>query len=177
MTPRASFPEIVKFPVVVGKRRFCLLLLPVRIPPWAWIPVSCESCVLSRRGLCDGLITRPEELYRLWCVWVWLWTLDNQKALAHWGAVVPFKKIFLKHNLFSQGKSRFMSSLRCVCVFVCVRVWISYSPISTFKLFEKFYMQLCINVMPFGEKKTCIFKLLQSKITEIWQYRFVTREV
>jgi hypothetical protein len=24
--------------------------------------------VLSRRGLCDELITRPEESYRLWCV-------------------------------------------------------------------------------------------------------------
>jgi len=23
---------------------------------------------LSGRGLCDGLITRPEESYRLWCV-------------------------------------------------------------------------------------------------------------
>ena len=30
--------------------------------------VYCECCVLSGRGLCDGLITRPEESYRLWCV-------------------------------------------------------------------------------------------------------------
>jgi hypothetical protein len=30
--------------------------------------VCCECCVLSRRGLCDELITRPEESYRLWCV-------------------------------------------------------------------------------------------------------------
>jgi len=28
--------------------------------------VCCECCVLSGRGLCDGLITRPEESYRLW---------------------------------------------------------------------------------------------------------------
>ena len=27
-----------------------------------------ECCVLSGRGLCDELITRPEESYRLWCV-------------------------------------------------------------------------------------------------------------
>ena len=27
-----------------------------------------ECCVLSGRGLCDKLITRPEESYRLWCV-------------------------------------------------------------------------------------------------------------
>jgi hypothetical protein len=30
--------------------------------------VSCECCELSGRGLCDGLITRPEESYRVWCV-------------------------------------------------------------------------------------------------------------
>jgi hypothetical protein len=30
--------------------------------------VCCEWCVLSGRGLCDGLITRPEESYRLWRV-------------------------------------------------------------------------------------------------------------
>jgi hypothetical protein len=27
-----------------------------------------ECCVLLGRGLCDELITRPEESYRLWCV-------------------------------------------------------------------------------------------------------------
>jgi hypothetical protein len=25
-------------------------------------------CVLSGRGLCDELITHPEESYQLWCV-------------------------------------------------------------------------------------------------------------
>ena len=30
--------------------------------------VCCECCVLSGRGLCDELITRPEEYSRLWCV-------------------------------------------------------------------------------------------------------------
>jgi hypothetical protein len=30
--------------------------------------VCCECCVLSGRGLYDGLITRPEESYRLWRV-------------------------------------------------------------------------------------------------------------
>jgi len=30
--------------------------------------VTCECCVLSHRGHCDELITRPEESYRLWCV-------------------------------------------------------------------------------------------------------------
>jgi hypothetical protein len=40
----------------------------VRIPRGAWIFVCCECRVLSRRGLCDELITRPEESYRLCCV-------------------------------------------------------------------------------------------------------------
>jgi hypothetical protein len=40
----------------------------VRIPPEALMFVCCECCVLSGRGLCDELITRPEESYRLWCV-------------------------------------------------------------------------------------------------------------
>ena len=30
--------------------------------------VCCECCVLSGRYLCDELIARPEESYRLWCV-------------------------------------------------------------------------------------------------------------
>jgi len=45
-----------------------LLIFWVRIPPGAWMSVCCECCVLSGRGLCDELITRPEESYRLWCV-------------------------------------------------------------------------------------------------------------
>ena len=40
----------------------------VQIPPGAWIFVCCECRVLSGRGICDELITRPEESYRLWCV-------------------------------------------------------------------------------------------------------------
>ena len=45
------------------------LLRPwVRIPPGAWIFVCCECRVLLGRGLCDELITRPEESYRLCCV-------------------------------------------------------------------------------------------------------------
>ena len=34
----------------------------------AWMFVCCDCCVLSGRGLCDELITRSEESYRLWCV-------------------------------------------------------------------------------------------------------------
>jgi len=36
--------------------------------PIGGMDVCCECCVLSGRGLCDELITRPEESYWLWCV-------------------------------------------------------------------------------------------------------------
>ena len=67
-------PICITLPVPVAaclRRRSAparLLRLWVRIPPGAWKCFCCECCVLSGRGLCDGLITRPEESYRLWCV-------------------------------------------------------------------------------------------------------------
>jgi hypothetical protein len=33
------------------------------------------------RSFCVGLVTRPEESYRVWFVWVWSWTLENEEAL------------------------------------------------------------------------------------------------
>ena len=56
--------------ILAGERPVASRLLRswVRIPPGAWIFVCCECRVLSGRGLCDELITRPEESYWLWCV-------------------------------------------------------------------------------------------------------------
>ena len=57
--------------------------------------VCCECCVLSGRGLCDGLITRPEESYRLSCVVVCDLeeNLKNEEAIARvWAASVIEKK-------------------------------------------------------------------------------------
>ena len=48
-----------------GSAAALMLGLWVRIPPGAWMSVSCECCVLSGRGLCVVLITRPEECYRV----------------------------------------------------------------------------------------------------------------
>jgi len=45
-----------------------LLGLWVQIPARACMSVCCECCVLLGRGLCVGLIIRPEESYRVWCV-------------------------------------------------------------------------------------------------------------
>jgi hypothetical protein len=70
----------------------CLGLQPLgcwyygfRIPPGTWMTVCCKCCVC----LCEGLITHPEESYRVWCVLSVIGILDNEVALVHYGAVAP----------------------------------------------------------------------------------------
>jgi hypothetical protein len=48
-----------------------LLEFLVRIPAVICISACCGCFVLCGRGLCDGPVTRPEDSYRLWCVWLW----------------------------------------------------------------------------------------------------------
>ena len=60
--------------------------------------------MLSGRGLCDELITRPEESYRLWCVVVCdLENLKNEEAMTSVGSQRHGKKnkrsLFLKLGL------------------------------------------------------------------------------
>jgi hypothetical protein len=60
--------------------------------------VCCECCVLSGRGLCDKLITHPEESYRLWCVVVCdLENLKNEEAMTCVGSQHHSKK---KKNIY-----------------------------------------------------------------------------
>ena len=55
--------------------------------------------VLSGRGLCVGLISRPEEPYRVECVWVWSLSRDNKEALTHQGCRITKKWFILRKNL------------------------------------------------------------------------------
>ena len=55
--------------------------------------VCCECCVLSGRGLCDGLITHPEGSYRLWYVIVCGLETSRMGALPAFGRSVIGKKI------------------------------------------------------------------------------------
>jgi hypothetical protein len=49
--------------------------------------VCCECCVLLGKGLCDELITHPEESYRWWCVVVCdLENLKNEEAMTRAGS-------------------------------------------------------------------------------------------
>jgi hypothetical protein len=70
-----------------------LLGLWVRIPPLAWMSFCCDCRVLSGRGLCDELITRPEKSYRLCCVVACdLETSWKRRPWPTGGAVTPKKK-------------------------------------------------------------------------------------
>jgi hypothetical protein len=56
--------------------------------------VSCECCVMSGRGICDELVPRPEESYRLRCVSN---VCDHETSTKRGGpgpyrAVEPYKK-------------------------------------------------------------------------------------
>jgi hypothetical protein len=69
----------------------------VRISPGAWIFVC---CVLLGRGLCDELITRREESYRLLCVVVC--DLETLRMRRPWPALVSstYLCLFLPIGLF-----------------------------------------------------------------------------
>ena len=72
----------------------------VRISPGSWMFVCCEFCVLSGRGLCDELTTRPEESYRLWCVVVY--DLETSRMRRPWpafGRSATAKKIIEWHSV------------------------------------------------------------------------------
>ena len=62
-----------------------LLGLRVRIPPGEFFVVSCECCVLSGSGICDGPIPRPEKSYRMWCVIVY--DLETSRMRRPWPAL------------------------------------------------------------------------------------------
>jgi hypothetical protein len=68
----------------------------------------CYECrVLSGRGLCDELITRPEESYLLWCVAVW--DLETSRMRRPWPVLVRSAmgggEVFLGGRLgYSQGE-------------------------------------------------------------------------
>jgi hypothetical protein len=80
-TIRSQWPRVLRRRSADAR----LLGLRVRIPPAEWMFLLCHFCALSVRGLYVGLITRPEESYRMWCFWVWSWNLNNMETLAHWG--------------------------------------------------------------------------------------------
>jgi hypothetical protein len=63
--------KVTPVPVAARTKAYVCRRSPAEIVgsnPTGSMDDCCESCVLSGRGLYVGLITRPEEFYRLWCV-------------------------------------------------------------------------------------------------------------
>jgi hypothetical protein len=86
-----------------GSAAAYLLGMRVRIQPEVLISVSCKCRVLSVGGLCGGLITRSEESYRGWCVWVWSWNLANEEALANLRLLRHENNIGILIDVFKQA--------------------------------------------------------------------------
>ena len=67
--------------------------------------------MLSSTGLCDELITRPEESYRLWCVVVCdLENLRNEEAMTRVGSQRHKKKNPNRDNPTKFYTAKFVSS-------------------------------------------------------------------
>ena len=68
MTDRPTLSDIRPKRSITRKSCGCVLAGIVGSNPGeAWMSVCCECCGLSARGFCDGLFTRPEGSYRVWC--------------------------------------------------------------------------------------------------------------
>jgi hypothetical protein len=94
-----------------------LLELWVRNPPGSCISICCACCVMSGRVLCVGLITYPEESFRMWRVWVWSWNFDTEESLSHYGLLLhERKKSFLTAPHYKIGGllPKFCATLRNV---------------------------------------------------------------
>ena len=89
----------------------------VRILPGAWMFVCCVCCVLSGRGLCDDLITRPEESCQLW--WVVVCDLETSIMRRPWPALgcsatgkkkqLSLKTLYTKHLLWQRQRPELYS--------------------------------------------------------------------
>ena len=100
---RSQRPRALRF----GSEAARLPELRVRNLPGVRMPVSCECCVLSVRGLCVGLITRPEEGYRVWCIKMSVIVKARyEEVLGHKGLPFPEKEISL--NIFLTGSFQSM---------------------------------------------------------------------
>jgi len=88
-THRSTYTSLVANPLAAQSKAWRCGRLFAGIagssPAGTWNFVSCECRVLLGRDLCVGPITHPKEFYRIYCIWVWSWILDNEEALAQWG--------------------------------------------------------------------------------------------
>ena len=96
---RSRWPRRIRH----GSAAALVLELRVWIPPRTWTCVSCECCVLSSKGLCDGPITYPEEsLPSVVCLSV-IWKPQHWRGLGPLGLLSYKKKKRKKERSFRLG--------------------------------------------------------------------------
>jgi hypothetical protein len=100
-----------------------LLRLLVRIPRGAWMSFCWDCCVSSDIGLCDELITRPEESYQLWSVVVCdleTWWMRRPWPTGCCCAKMKFKKKIQEYPFTIVTDSKVLSSTcdtYCLCTY------------------------------------------------------------
>jgi len=111
-----------------------------RSNPARSMEVCRECCVLSGGGFCEGLITRPEESFRMWCVYLWLWSLDYEEALAHWGLSRHEKiSVYVQWHHACSMRREIMSQLHHIIIIITFISFSWKSPELTLKLRKKIF--------------------------------------
>jgi hypothetical protein len=81
--------------------------------------------IVSGGSLRVGPITRPEESYRLWCVWVWSWSLDNEKTTTGGSCTMVKKNASLMMNTRGQNKYLLEYFILKSCVSLVIYIFFS----------------------------------------------------
>jgi hypothetical protein len=141
-----------------------LLRLWVRIPPGTWMTVCCDGCVLSGRGLYDGLITRPEDSYRLWRVVV------SDQETSKTRRLKPATGLWK----YTQGCNARKTQIYSQTVWIIVRPFVNlcswYSVVKHYMVINFIFIFLCIINLCFKRPTRCnpkqsLFILLPSHST------------
>ena len=149
MFSRSQWPRSLRR----GSTAARLLGLWVRISPGVWMSVCVECCVLSGRGLYDGLITRPEKPYRMWCVW--------SRHLMNEAMASVGPQRHKKENVMLMNSYCYVCSVLCIlfhCVVLCIVLCKC----------ELFYCQRVSTELQFTNISNKIFKKIKFTLEDKW---------
>jgi len=118
--------------------------------PTVGMDVCCECCELSGRGLCDELITRKEESYRLWCVVVcdqetsWMrspWPALGRSATGKKSYYYYYYHFYARYlQWYNQNKPYLYGVHCCICsVFTFCAIWNVNSPVKYVYYYYYYY--------------------------------------
>ena len=118
-----------------------------------WIFVCCECCVLSGKGLCDELITRPEESYQLWCVVVC--DLETSRMRRPWPAL----------GRSATAKKKKLHGLLVIAMKPITNYTFRAAQLTTAKYLPSHFHKTCHHMSPHGIRGVMVF--LFTKFTQL----------